>query len=190
MQELKPLKGIAALSNAVEVGFFAQHHVEILDYNATPLEHLKREFGDATIQEIYAQLGRFNLGDKFAKRKIGELSGGQKSRVAFSILTWYTPHLIIMDEPTNHLDLPTIDALSIALADYEGGVLLVSHDQHFVETVCDEYWAVGNREVRVFDDFEKCREYTSKYCKPIDVLPREYSTQKIKKKKLCCDACQ
>jgi len=87
-----------------------------------------------------------------------------------------------MDEPTNHLDLPTIDALAIALSDFEGSVMIVSHDQHFVETVCDEFWAVGNRTVKIFDDFNKCRDYSFKECKPIDVLPREFSTVAMKQK--------
>ena len=123
--ELPPINGICHLQNSVSVGYFAQHHMELLDYSATPLEHLKNVFGNATIQQIYAQLGRFNLGNELAKQRIGTLSGGQKSRVAFAILTWYSPHLVIMDEPTNHLDLPTIDALAIALSGFEG--LCLSH---------------------------------------------------------------
>jgi ATPase subunit of ABC transporter with duplicated ATPase domains len=181
MDELRAIQGSCYLSMEASVGYFAQHHVETLDFNATPLEHLKNVFGDATQHQIYAQLGRFSLGGEYARQKIGTLSGGQKARVAFAILTWYKPHVLIFDEPTNHLDLPTIDALAIALTDFEGSVILVSHDQHFVETVCDEYWAVGNRTVRVFDDFEKCRDYCFHDCKPVDVLPREFSTVEVKK---------
>eukprot|EP00485_Elphidium_margaritaceum_P011593 CAMPEP_0202687248 /NCGR_PEP_ID=MMETSP1385-20130828/2931_1 /ASSEMBLY_ACC=CAM_ASM_000861 /TAXON_ID=933848 /ORGANISM="Elphidium margaritaceum" /LENGTH=861 /DNA_ID=CAMNT_0049342005 /DNA_START=103 /DNA_END=2688 /DNA_ORIENTATION=+ len=182
MQELKPVLGTSYLPNGVEVGYFAQHHLEALDYNLTPIECLKKEFGSGvTQQQIYAQLGRFNIGDTYARRRIGTLSGGQKSRVAFAILTWYAPHLIIMDEPTNHLDMPTIDALAIALSDFEGTVMIVSHDQHFVETVCDEFWCVGNRGVKMFDDFQQCREF-SKKCRAPDVLPREFATVSVKKK--------
>ena len=182
MQELDPVLGTAYLPNGVEYGYFAQHHLESLDYNLTPIECLQKEFGSGvTIQQIYAQLGRFSLGDKFARRKIGTLSGGQKSRVAFAILTWYSPHLIIMDEPTNHLDMPTIDALAIALSDFEGTVLIVSHDQHFVETCCDEFWCVGDRKIKVFDDFQKCRDY-SKKCRAPNILPREFATVNVKAK--------
>merc|ERR1712080_388608 len=150
--------------------------------NLTPIECLQKEFGrGVTIQQIYAQLGRFSLGDKFARRKIGTLSVGQKSRVAFAILTWYSPHLIIMDEPTNHLDMPTIDALAIALSSFEGTILIVSHDQHFVETCCDEFWCVGNRKIKVFDDFQKCREF-SKKAKAPSILPREFSSVEVRKK--------
>merc|ERR1712113_837519 len=141
-----------------------------------------KEFGSGiTTQQLYAQLGRFSLDDKYARRKIGTLSGGQKSRLAFSILTWYSPHLIIMDEPTNHLDMPTIDALAIALSDFSGTILIVSHDQHFVETCCDEFWCVGNRQIKIFDNFQKCRDY-SKKTKPPNILPRDFATVNVKKK--------
>merc|ERR1712233_195095 len=153
-----------------------------LDYNLTPIEALRKEFGSGvTHQQLYAQLGRFKLGDAYARRKIGTLSGGQKSRVAFAILTWFSPHLIIMDEPTNHLDMPTIDALAIALSDFEGTILIVSHDQHFVETCCDEFWCVGNRGIKTFDDFQKCREYSKKSKAP-NILPREFASVNVKKK--------
>ena len=182
MQELDPVLGTCYMPNAVQHGYFAQHHLESLDYSLTPLECLKKEFGSGvTQQQLYAQLGRFSLGDQFARRRIGTLSGGQKSRLAFSILTWYSPHLIIMDEPTNHLDMPTIDALAIALSDFEGTILIVSHDQHFVETCCDEFWCVGNRSIKQFDDFQKCREY-SKKCKAPNVLPREFATVNVRSK--------
>eukprot|EP00488_Nonionellina_sp_1-RS-2012_P000538 TRINITY_DN1144_c0_g1_i1.p1 TRINITY_DN1144_c0_g1~~TRINITY_DN1144_c0_g1_i1.p1 ORF type:complete len:202 (-),score=77.07 TRINITY_DN1144_c0_g1_i1:303-908(-) len=133
MDKAKPLFGSSHLSNAVQIGYFSQHHIDNLDLNLTPLEQLEREFGsrNVTRQQLYAQLGRFNLSQKVVERKIGTLSGGQKSRVTFAILTWYSPHLIIMDEPTNHLDIPTIDGLANALSSFDGSVLIVSHDQHF-----------------------------------------------------------
>eukprot|EP01084_Bolivina_argentea_P257387 433632_1 len=182
MQELSPVLGTAYLPNGVEYGYFAQHHLESLDYNLTPIECLQKEFGSqVTIQQIYAQLGRFSLGDKFARRKIGTLSGGQKSRVAFSILTWYSPHLIIMDEPTNHLDMPTIDGLANALKQFVGSVLIVSHDQHFVETCCDQFWCVGEKRIKMFSNFKKCINY-SKTCRAPNNLPREFATKNGKQK--------
>merc|ERR1712176_1442976 len=182
MQELEPVLGTAYLLNGVQHGYFAQHHLESLDYSLTPIECLQKEFGSCTtVQRVYGQLGRFSLGDKFARRKIGTLSGGQKSRVAFAILTWYSPHLIIMDEPTNHLDMPTIDALAIAFSDFEGTVMIVSHDQHFVETCCDEFWCVGDRKITQFDDFAKCRDFSKKSKAP-NILPREFATVNVEKK--------
>ena len=105
MGQLKPCLGAANLTNQVQVGFFSQHHILDLDLQKTPLQQLEKEFGSANVtrQQLYAQLGRFNLGKEIADRRIGTLSGGQKSRVTFAILTWWQPHLIIMDEPTNHL---------------------------------------------------------------------------------------
>jgi len=96
-------------------------------------------------------------------------------------LTWFSPHLIIMDEPTNHLDMPTIDALAMALREFDGAVIIVSHDQHFVETCCDEFWCVGDRKIKQFDSFKKCREY-SKTSRAPDILPRKFASTEVKKK--------
>ena len=182
MQELRPVLGTCYVPNSVLQGYFAQHHLEALDYKLTAIEALRKEFGSGvTHQQLYAQLGRFKLGDAMARRKIGTLSGVQKSRVAFAILTWFSPHLIIMDEPTNHLDMPTIDALAIALSEFDGTVLIVSHDQHFVETCCDTFWCVGNRKIKQFDDFAKCRDYSKKTKAP-DILPRKFASTEVKKK--------
>jgi len=181
MQELEPVVGRCILPNAVNVGFFAQHHVDILNLNDTPLEYLKKCFPDATRQQTYGRLGRFGLSQKTIEKKIGLLSGGEKSRVAFSILTWEAPQLLIMDEPTNHLDLATIEALQGALAKFEGTVILVSHDQRFLSGICSHFWAVGNRRIKVFTDFVKARTYCFKKCKPVDCLPRSMATSMVKK---------
>jgi ATP-binding cassette subfamily F protein 3 len=104
MGKVKACLGTANLTNQVQIGYFSQHHIDDLDLNKTPLQQLEQEFGRANVtrQQLYAQLGRFNIAKEIAERKIGTLSGGQKSRVTFAILTWWQPHLIIMDEPTNH----------------------------------------------------------------------------------------
>merc|ERR1712048_716674 len=174
MGKRKPVLGTASMTNEVQVGYFSQHHVDDLDMNMTPLQQLAKEFGsEITRQQLYAQLGRFNLGKELAERKIKTLSGGQKSRVTMGILTWWQPHLIIMDEPTNHLDMPTIDGLAKALKDFDGSILVISHDQHFVETCCTEFWCVGNRQIKVFDNFKKCISFSKKSKAP-SCLPREY----------------
>jgi len=183
MRELKPMSGKCFTRNEVIIGYFAQHHMEVIDVDATPLQFLRHEFPNTPLQDCYAKLGRFNLKANMGKKKIRLLSGGQKSRLAFSILTWHNPQLIIMDEPTNHLDLNTQDALIGALKDYKGSLLLVSHDKHFLTETCDTYWVVGNRTVTEFASFDKARRFCYKKCKPIDVLPREFSTINTKKKK-------
>jgi len=182
MQELEPVKGKCFMPNAVDVGFFAQHHVDILNMNDTPLQYLKKCFPDATLQQTFAKLGRFGIDPETMQKRIGLLSGGEKSRVAFAILTWENPHVLIMDEPTNHLDLATIEALQDALAKFQGSVILVSHDQRFLNSICNAYWAVGNRQIKIFKSFVKARTYCFKKCKPVDCLPREYATDMVKKK--------
>lgn len=151
--------------------------------DATPLQFLRHEFPNTSIQDCYSKLGRFNLNQKLARKKIRLLSGGEKSRLAFSILTWWNPHLVIMDEPTNHLDIQTQDALIGALKDFEGSLILVSHDKHLLTECCNEFWVVGNRTVTTFENFDKARTFCYKRCKPIDVLPREFSTINTKKVK-------
>eukprot|EP00461_Guttulinopsis_vulgaris_P003762 UN03763 len=93
-------------------------------------------------QIIRRWLGRFGVNGTMQTQIISSLSGGQKSRVAFAILMWDKPHLVIMDEPTNHLDLETVDALINAVRGFRGGVVVVSHDQHFLSATCNEYWVV------------------------------------------------
>lgn len=180
MKELSAVEGKCYVPNAVKIGFFAQHHIETLDLNMTALEYLKKCFPLATLQERYGKLGRFGLGPDDTQKKIGLLSGGEKSRVAFSILTWENPHILIMDEPTNHLDLETIEGLQHALSLFDGAVILVSHDQRFLKGICTAYWALGNRKIRSFNSFKSARKWVFTQCKPVDCLPREYSTAEVK----------
>jgi len=157
MKQLQPVKGKCYVPNAVSIGFFAQHHVDTLNMNMTPVDYLKVCFPKAELQARFAKLGRFGLTHELATKKIGLLSGGEKSRVAFSILTWENPHILIMDEPTNHLDLASITALQEALSEFEGCVIIISHDQRFLKGICHKYWALGNRTIRGFEKFSKAR---------------------------------
>lgn len=171
------------MRNEVTFGYFAQHHMDTIDMEATPLQFLRHEFPNTPIQACYAKLGRFNISPKHAQKPIGTLSGGEKSRLAFAILTWYNPHLVIMDEPTNHLDIQTQDSLVQALKDFQGSLLIVSHDKHLLSQICDEFWVVGNRGLHKFENFDKATNFCYKRCKPVDVLPREFSTVETKGKK-------
>jgi len=180
MKQLLPVNGKCYVPNAVSIGFFAQHHVDTLNMNMTPVEYLKVCFPKAELQARYAKLGRFGIGHDLATKKIGLLSGGEKSRVSFSILTWENPHILIMDEPTNHLDLASIIALQEALAEFKGCVIIISHDQRFLQGICRKYWALGNRQVRGFEKFEKARTWVFKRCKPVDCLPREFANVVMK----------
>jgi len=180
MKQFQPVEGKCYVPNAVSIGYFAQHHVDTLNMNMTPVDYLKVCFPEAGLQSRFAKLGRFGVDQELATKKIGLLSGGEKSRVAFSILTWENPHILIMDEPTNHLDLASIVALQQALSEFKGCVIIVSHDQRFLKGICNKYWALGNRTIRGFTKFSKARNWVFKQCKPVDCLPREYATVKFK----------
>jgi len=183
MKELNPLEGKCFVRNEVTHGYFAQHHLETIDLDATPLQFLRSEFPNTSLQDCFARLGRFNITPRDARKRISNLSGGEKSRLAFCILTWYTPHLVIMDEPTNHLDIQTQDALVDALKEFQGSLLVVSHDKHLLTNTCSEFWVVGNQTLTAFDNFDKATRFCYKKCKPVDVLPREFSTVAVKAKK-------
>jgi ATP-binding cassette subfamily F protein 3 len=145
--ELEPQSGHVSRNQKLRAACFTQHHVTQLDLNASPLDYLARLFPGNKPEAVRAHLGSFGLSGDLALQRIGTLSGGQKSRVAFAVCSWRKPHLLVLDEPTNHLDIETIDALIVALGSFQGGVVLVSHDAHFIESVADELWIVGEGKV-------------------------------------------
>jgi len=160
MQQEDSLEGIISVNRQAIVGYFAQHHVDNLDVDLSSLDYLRKTFPGATPEDCFKQLSTYGLKGKIATQKISTLSGGQKSRVSFAVMTWSNPHLIILDEPTNHCDMLTIDALIDAVNSFEGAVVVVSHDQHFLSHVCEEFWAVGKGRVKSFYDFKEASEYS------------------------------
>ncbi len=128
----------------LRVGYFAQHQLEALDMNASPMLHLQRLNEQAKELEIRNFLGGFGFGNEATVGSIAHFSGGEKARLALAIIAWQRPNLLILDEPTNHLDLEMRHALTIALQQYQGAVLLVSHDRHLLRNTVDELLLVNS----------------------------------------------
>ncbi len=135
--QLPTLEGGMASSNKMKVGYFTQYQVEELDTGDTALEHMTRQMKGATPGAVRAQLGRFGFSGDRAIQKVGSLSGGERARLALALITRDAPNMLILDEPTNHLDVDSREALVQALNEYEGAVVVVSHDRHMIELVAD-----------------------------------------------------
>jgi len=148
---LEPISGTMQHSPRLKVGYFAQHQSEELHANETPIDHMARAMPDAPATAVRSQLARFGLDADRAENRVSDLSGGEKARLLLALATRDAPHLLILDEPTNHLDLDARDALTRALAEFDGAVLLISHDPHLVEMVADRLWLVGDGKVAAFD---------------------------------------
>ncbi len=156
---LKPLGGIIQTSSKLRIGYFAQHQVEELDLDETPLQTLRRLRPAESPARLRARLASGGLAFEQAETEIGRLSGGQKSRLSLLIATLEAPHLLILDEPTNHLDIQSREALVTALNDYNGAVILVSHDPHLVSLTADRLWLVKDGKVTVYQqDMEAYRK--------------------------------
>lgn len=139
---------------------FTQHHMDMLDSRLSPVEQLMKFNPDETSENIRKHLGSFGISGNLALRPMYLLSGGQKSRVSFALITWDKPHILLLDEPTNHLDFDAINALIVALNNYEGGLVVVSHDQYFLSALCDRLYVVDNGTVTQFDgDIDDYRKH-------------------------------
>lgn len=157
--ELTPMSGELRRGQGLEIGYFAQHQLDQLRMDETPLEHLRHLAPDAREQELRDFLGTYRFSGDFAEAKVAPMSGGEKARLALALIAWKKPNLLVLDEPTNHLDMETREALTMALSTYEGAVHLVSHDRHLLRAVTDELWLVHEGRKEVFegdlDDYAK-----------------------------------
>ncbi|XP_052760635.1 ATP-binding cassette sub-family F member 3-like [Mya arenaria] len=149
--QLSPVKGIRHAHRSLRIGYFSQHHVDQLDMGLTSVELLAQRFPGQHQEQYRNQLGQYGVSGELAMRPVSSLSGGQKSRVAFAVMSMTNPNFFILDEPTNHLDMETIDALGEALKKFGGGVILVSHDERLIQMVCQELWVVRDRKVITLD---------------------------------------
>jgi ATP-binding cassette, subfamily F, member 3 len=148
---LEPLSGRQFRTGNLRVGYFAQHQEEDLVAGETPYEHLSRALPKATPPQVRAQAARFGLDADRVNTKVGAMSGGERARLLLALATRDAPHLLILDEPTNHLDIDARDALVRALAEFEGAVLLISHDPYLVDLVADRLLLVANGKVTALE---------------------------------------
>ena len=149
--ELKPLTGDAQFGKGLAIGYFAQHQVEMLRHEESPLWHLGRIAPNVREQELRNFLGSFNFNGQMVTSKIAPFSGGEKARLALALIVWQRPNLLLLDEPTNHLDLETREALTDALAQFEGTLVLVSHDRHLLRATTDQFIIVADGKLQPFD---------------------------------------
>ena len=157
------LAGHIVEGKGLVIGYFAQQELDVLRLDEGPLAHMIRLAKDigpmAREQELRDFLGNFRFVGEMVHQAVGTLSGGEKARLVLAMLVWQRPNLLLLDEPTNHLDLTTREALSMALNEYEGTVMLVSHDRALLREVCDEFWLVTGGAVQPFDgdldDYQK-----------------------------------
>lgn len=151
INQLLPLSGDAKRNSRLRIGYFSQHHIDQLDLTQNPVAFLAARFPGRTEQEYRQHLGSFGITGTTGLQKIATLSGGQKSRVAFAQLSLLKPHVLLLDEPTNHLDIEALDALMDAINRWNGGVIVVSHDERFINNCLKEMWVCDNGTVYKFD---------------------------------------
>jgi ATP-binding cassette subfamily F protein 3 len=170
-RDLQAIGGDMTEGKGLNIGYFAQQELDVLHPADNPLQHMidlcKKLTADGKLagqatreQDLRSFLGQFNFGGDMVKQAVGSMSGGEKARLVLCMLVWQRPNLLLMDEPTNHLDLATREALSMALNEFEGTVMLVSHDRALLRAVCDEFWMVSRGGVEPFDgDLDDYQRY-------------------------------
>jgi len=164
---LAPISGTVQEGKGLNVGYFAQQELDVLRPLDNPLEHMVR-MAKAGLpagqsgreQDLRTFLGTFNFSGDMVKQPVGTMSGGEKARLVLCMIVWQRPNLLLLDEPTNHLDLATREALAMALNEFEGTVMLVSHDRSLLRSVCDEFWLVSRGGIEPFDgDLDDYQRY-------------------------------
>ena len=186
---LQPLAGQITEGKGLNIGYFAQQELDVLRPADTPLEHMIRLVKDSTAagtlvgqptreQDLRGFLGSFNFTGDQVKQAVGTMSGGEKARLVLCMIVWQRPNLLLLDEPTNHLDLATREALSMALNEFEGTVMLVSHDRALLRAVCDEFWLVSRGGIAPFDgDLDDYQRYLLDVAKQSREAQREASKE-------------
>ena len=159
---LEPMAGERREGKNLAIGYFAQHQLELLRPDETALKHMQRLDPATREQELRDFLGNFKFSGEAALQVVGTMSGGEQARLALALIIWKRPNLLLLDEPTNHLDLDMREALTIALQEFEGAMVLVSHDRHLLRTATDELMLISDGEVHAFDgDLDEYRTWLS-----------------------------
>jgi ATP-binding cassette, subfamily F, member 3 len=172
--ELAPLSGDAVIGKGLTIGYFAQHQVEMLRHDESPLWHLAKIAPTVREQELRNFLGGFNFPGTMVTSSIRPFSGGEKARLALALIVWQRPNLLLLDEPTNHLDLETREALTMALAQFDGTLVVVSHDRHLLRATTDQFIIVADGKLQPFDgDLDDYKDwlFKTKLGKGTSVLP-------------------
>ncbi|WP_293764556.1 ATP-binding cassette domain-containing protein [uncultured Aquitalea sp.] len=158
--ELQPQTGEVVKAQTLKIGYFAQHQLETLREDDSPLQHMQRLAPTTREIELRSFLGGFNFRGDAATDPVGPMSGGEKARLALAMIVWQKPNLLLLDEPTNHLDLEMRHALTLALQDFSGALIVVSHDRSLLESTTDTFWLVHGGTVKPFDgDLEDYRQW-------------------------------
>lgn len=161
--DLPLLAGTRTAHKDLDIGYFAQHTVEALESGASPFDHLREMAPNEAAQPLRDWLGRWGFAGDRAFEDVDNFSGGERARLALALIAWHKPNLLLLDEPTNHLDMDMREALADALNEYEGALVLVSHDRHLLGLVCDDFWHVAGGKVHVFDgDLDDYAEWSRK----------------------------
>lgn len=169
-QQIQPVSGKYNQGKGLNIGYFAQQELDILRHDENALQHMIRLAEviapQTREQDLRTFLGSFRFVDDMVKQPVGTMSGGEKSRLVLAMIVWQRPNLLLLDEPTNHLDLITREALAMALNQFEGTVMIVSHDRSMLRSVCDEFWLVGQGQVKPFDgDLTDYQRYLLEHAK-------------------------
>lgn len=186
--EIPLISGEVTEGKGLSIGYFAQQELDVLSLGDGPLMHmirLARDVGpQAREQELRDFLGSFRFVGDMVTQAVGSLSGGEKARLVLAMLVWQRPNLLLLDEPTNHLDLTTREALSMALNEFEGTVMLVSHDRALLREVCDEFWLVSEGTIKPFDgDLDDYQKWLLETSREMARAAKDAASGKVREKK-------
>ena len=188
-RDLAAINGEITEGKGLNIGYFAQQELDVLRPADNPLDHMialaKKVAAEGKLagqasreQDLRSFLGQFNFGGDMVKQSVGSMSGGEKARLVLCMMVWQRPNLLLLDEPTNHLDLATREALSMALNEFEGTVMLVSHDRALLRAVCDEFWLVSKGGIAPFDgDLDDYQQFLLDEAKRMKALAQTEQAQ-------------